>query len=442
MTFGERPARAQAPDQVTGAMRHSVMLEVNEYLVLDMVRAETETTRPEIAARLGLSAASVSRIVRRLVARGLVIERPGISTTGGRPRSTICFNDQAGCVIGIDLGGTQCHGVLADLSGTIIDQDIRPVGAEGAFAALLAGISTMQQRAARRGIPVAALAVGIPAILEPSTGRAVGGPSVGWDGFPVVAELGRVVDVPFVVENDVNLAALAHAWRGDGRRTPEFAVLAIGTGIGAGIVSDGRLLKGHRNAAGEAGYLVPDRQLLRVPPAGGRGGLERVASGPAIVAIAHERLRASGARRSPLRALGSSLTTADVFRAAAKGDRVAGEVVEGVVEHIAMAVVAVAAITDPEVVILEGAVGRALAPWRDDIAALVTTTLPAPPRLAISSLGQDATTLGAVAAALELVAMQGAPQMSFDSIGVHVGQARRSPGYLATSRREALVHVP
>src|SRR3954464_2541616 len=105
--------RATAAPRPAGAIRHDVMLEVNEHLVLDHVRQHGETTRLEIGQSPGLSAASVSRIVRRLVDKGLVSEEPGEST-GGRPRSSVRFNRLAGCVIGIDLGGTRCHGLLAD----------------------------------------------------------------------------------------------------------------------------------------------------------------------------------------------------------------------------------------------------------------------------------------------------------------------------------------
>lgn len=405
-------------------IRHSVMLEVNEYLVLDLVRARSETTRPEIAAQLGLSAATVSRIVRRLVSRGLVIERPGAST-GGRPRSTIAFNDQASGVVGVDLGGTRCHGMLADLSGEVIGEDVRPTdGGGGPFPSLVACIRTLLGEASRRGLPVAAVAVGIPAILEPQSGLAVGGPSVGWEGFPVVAELAAVIDMPFVVENDANLAALAHAWRGDGRTSSEFAVLAVGTGIGAGIVSGGRLLKGRRHAAGEAGYLVLDRALLREPSSGGRGGLERRASGPAIVAIA-ERLLGEDRRPSFLRDRAAPLTAASVFEAAHAGDPIACDVLQSVIEQVAMAVIALGALVDPELVILEGAVGRALAAWLPDMAELVDRALRAPPRLVVSSLGADATALGAVAAALELAASHRAPDAIFDSVAVHVGPGQR-----------------
>ena len=101
-----------------------------------------------------------------------------------------------------------------------------------------------------------ALAVGVPAIVDPVTGRAVGGPNVHWDGFPLVATWREHLEAPFVVDNDVNLAALGHAWKGDANGRADFVVLSLGSGVGAAVVADGHLLRGRHGAAGEIGFMV------------------------------------------------------------------------------------------------------------------------------------------------------------------------------------------
>jgi len=397
-------------------MRHGVMLEVNEYLVLDHVRSRGETTRPAIGAQLGLSAATVSRIVRRLIDQGHASEGPGAST-GGRPRSVVRFNPLAGCVIGVDLGGSRCHGLLADLTGASLAESTRPIADEGEpFPALVTTIRALRRRARELRLPVAALAVGVAAIVDQETGVASGGPHVHWDGFPIVRELGAVVDLPFVVDNDVNLAALAHAWRGDGRGRTGFVVLALGTGIGAAIVADGRLLRGRRSGAGEVGYLVLERSLLRQHAPGGPGALEELASGPAIVAKAQRRLAADAAP-SVLRSL-DPLTAEAILAAAAAGDAPACAIAVELADDVAMAVIALAAVVDPEVIVLDGSVGRALAPWLEGIAALVARHLPDPPSIVTSSLDTEATALGAVAAALQLARRRGAPGPYVDTLMV------------------------
>ena len=180
------PAGGSAASE-SGAIRHGVMLQLNEQLVLDYVHEHGTTTRPDISASLGLSAATVSRVIRRLANRGLVREEPGRST-GGRPRTTITFNALSGCVIGIDLGGTKCHAMLADLSGELLVEEVRASDTDGSpFATLVESIERLTRRKERAGAPLAAVAVGVPAIVDPETGVAIGGPNVHWHGFPLVS---------------------------------------------------------------------------------------------------------------------------------------------------------------------------------------------------------------------------------------------------------------
>src|SRR5579859_2929610 len=111
-------------------MERSSITAVNEFLVLDAIRSAGQATRPQLGSSLGLSQASVSRIVRRLLAQGLVIEEPGQSDGVGRHRDVLRFNHRAGAVIAIDLGGTKCHGALADLAGGVVGEDVRQTRSE------------------------------------------------------------------------------------------------------------------------------------------------------------------------------------------------------------------------------------------------------------------------------------------------------------------------
>ena len=323
------------------ALRQAAMLEVDEFLVLDLVRDLQETTRPEIAHALGLSASSVSRLVSRLIREGMVRETGPSSSTGGRPRGCIVFNRLAGCVVAVDLGGTRCHGALADLAGEILVEDERPSRAAGeAFATVLEIITDLRRIAAERETPVAAVAVGVPAIVDPITGRALAGPRVDWQDFDVVRRLGDAIDVPVLVDNDVNLAALADAWRGEARGVDNFVTVSIGTGIGGAVVADGRLVKGQHNAGGEIGYVTTDRAQLDQTIERGLGGFETLASAPAIAARARELLAA--ADRGD--AWGAGEITADrVFAAAAAGDDVALTVVNEAVDHVALVLTAIVA---------------------------------------------------------------------------------------------------
>jgi glucokinase len=407
------------------ALRHAAMLEVNEFLVLDYIRDHGTTTRPEIGRALELSDSSVSRIVGRLLKSGLVVESPGQATSAGRPRSTIAFNHRAGAVLAVDLGGTTCHGMLTDLSGALLSEYERPTEGEGgAFAALSAAISTLQTAASERGLHVDAVAVGIPAILDPDTGMAVEGPALDWQEFEIVGHLRAMLDVPFLVENDANLAALAHAWRGDARGLSDFVTVVMGAGIGAAVVANGRLVKGRHNAAGELGYLLTSREQLhaiRLGEAtevgerpGGYGGLEKLAAGPSIAS----RARALIAAGAPSLLAVQSVAPDAVFAAAAAGDTLGQRVIDELLDDTALALAAITAIVDPELIILDGEIGRSLRPYLAALAGRLTGRLPAIPRLCVSGLGPNATVLGAVAAAVQLARERTAPSALFGAFTV------------------------
>jgi glucokinase len=385
-------------------MERASVTEVNEFLVLDAIRHAGETTRPELAASLALSPASVSRIVRRLLAQGLVIEEPGPSEGLGRNRDLLRFNRRSGGVIAVDLGGTKCHGALADLAGEVLDSDVRPTFAGGSPArSLLATIAALREAAAREGLPIRTVSVGIPAVVNPDTGLVDAGPNVHWHRFDLNGLLASELSEPFVVENDVNLAGLGEAWRGAGTSSGCFVTLSLGTGIGAAIVLDGSVVRGRHNAAGEIGYLVTGRAQLR----GGPGaGLEGLISGAALTNRAKELAKARPGRTS-LDA--GSITPALLFEAAAAGDPVARTVIRELIDQVAITVLAVTALVDPDRVILGGSIGRALSPYLEQIGALVRRAAYRAPELLVSALGPNATVIGAIAAALALHRESNAP---------------------------------
>jgi glucokinase len=376
--------------------------ELNSFLVLDAIKSHGQVTRRQLGDELGLSDASVSRIVQRLLLAGLVAEEPGQRSARGRTPAVLRFVGAAGGVIAVDLGGTRCHGALADLAGTVVVEDFRPTG-EGrdAARALVDCIATLRASREGRELPVRAVVVGIPALIDPDTGLATAGPNVHWQDFDLMGILSEYLAEPFEVDNDANLMALGQAWRGAGRGIHSFVAMTLGTGIGGGIVVDGHLISGSHNAAGELAYI---------PVSGGRGsaranvGFEEVASGPALHDQAAS-LVASGLSTS----LTEDFTVSDIFAAAAAGDEIGLRVVRDLVMHVAAAIVGTTALVDPERVILDGSIGRALEPWLPELRAAVHERVFRAPEIVISRLGPNATVIGAIARALAMVSEQDAP---------------------------------
>jgi glucokinase len=388
------------------ALRQATMSALNESLVLDYVRDHDGTSRSAMSRDLGLSAASVSRITARLLRSEMVTESSSAAEGRGRPAGRLHLNERAGCVMAIDLGGTKCHGALADLSGAILIEDVRPTAQDGTpYETLTASIKHL---AAAATTPLVAAAIGVPAIIDPDTGVVLGGPNVHWRDFAIVDELKDTLDVPFLVDNDVKLAAMAQAWRGHGRGLSDFVTLSLGTGVGGAVVANGELVRGRNNAAGELGYLITSPSQLREPHADELGGVERIISGPGIAARARE-LLAVDASDSELDI--ESVSSRDVLTAALTGDRVAMLVVEEVLDGLAMALIAMTATADPELIIIDGGVGRSLEPYLDRISASMARHIPWQPRLAVSQLGPVPTVLGAIATALWLDRQQVTPQI-------------------------------
>jgi glucokinase len=380
--------------------------ELNTFLVLDAIRSHGEATRGQLGRELGLSDASVSRIAKRLLATGIIDELPGEGAVRGRTPSILRFVGPVGGVIAVDLGGTRCHGALADLAGGTMATDFRQTSqGRDAAGTLLQCIAALESAAGDLAMPVRAVVVGIPALIDPVTQLATAGPNVHWQGFDLLGILSDKVAQPFEVDNDVNLAALGEAWRGQGRGVHSFVTMSLGTGIGGAVVIDGHLVRGSHNAAGEVAYFpfwrghrqgYGDRR-----PRGAvarRAGFEDVASGPALRARAADLLR-----RGIATSLVSGFDVADVFAAAAHGDQLGRRVVRELVTHVAAAIVGITALVDPERIILDGAIGRALEPWLPSLREAVEAGVFKPPEIVVSTLGPNAAVTGAIARALAVV---------------------------------------
>jgi glucokinase len=376
--------------------------ELNSFLVLDAIKSHGQVTRRQLADELSLSDASVSRIVQRLKLAGLVAEQPGDRSARGRTPAVLRFVGAVGGVIAVDLGGTRCHGALADLAGTVMAEDFRLTGeGKDAAGALLDCIAALRTSPEGRELPVRAVVVGIPALIDPDTELATAGPNVHWQDFDLMGILAENLAEPFEVDNDANLMALGQAWRGAGRGIHSFVAMSLGTGIGSGIVIDGHLISGSHNAAGELAYL---------PVSSGRGfpsariGFEEVASGRALRVQAAD-LVAGGRATS----LTGDFAVSDIFAAAGAGDEIGQQVVRDLVVHVAAAIIGTASIVDPERVILDGSIGRALEPWLPELRAAVQERVFRAPEIVISRLGPNATVIGAIARALAMVSEQDAP---------------------------------
>ncbi len=302
--------------------------------------------------------------------------------------------------LGLDLGGTKIASGIVDASGRVLSALRIPTPANGVRQDLAALFDAAHSAASAAGIPwksVRAVGVGVPGAFDPKT-RTVWAPNLpGWKRMPLENLLGRALRKPVFVEGDRNVQALAEAWLVH-PRVRNLVFLTVGTGIGAGIIVDGRVVSGSRGVAGAAGWMAIEREwqtrFARI------GCLEALAAGPAVSRLARE-----AARKNPRSALGAllrsgqDLTAEQVVLAARRGDRCARQVLEEVGSNLGRGVAGIISLLNPEIVVLGGGLAgaghlildplRAAAPkWGQPLASSQV-------RIVRSELGEDAGILGA-----------------------------------------------
>jgi predicted NBD/HSP70 family sugar kinase len=164
--------------------------------------------------------------------------------------------------IGIDMGGTKLYGAISDVGGKILDEThIAKHGTSGedSLDCLIDMIDRLLASQQVQGRQVRGIGVGAPGVTLHSEGIVKWAYPLHWENFPLKARLAQHYDLPITVDNDVNLAALGELWFGAGQDVQNMVLIAIGTGIGAGVIIDGALYRGAHEASGEIGNIVPGR---------------------------------------------------------------------------------------------------------------------------------------------------------------------------------------
>jgi predicted NBD/HSP70 family sugar kinase/biotin operon repressor len=370
--------------------------ETSQRAVLAALLGGAVMTRPELAAGTGLSRPTISGAVRRLVEAGLVVDGGVRRGRRGRVPTYYRLAPSSGYVVAVDIGGDNLRVAAADLGGAVCYQRTEPTGASGAgrIAARAARlVDGAVHSAGERYGPLRRVGVSAPGVIHADRRTMSVAHNLGEDGtFDLMTPLEARIGAPVLLDNNVNLAALGERWRGHARGVATFAFLAVGAGIGMGLVHNGEVLRGAHGAAGEVAYLpLPGS----VPPAQrvghGRQPLAGEAGGYGVLAALHARRSWPGQRPA---------TVKELFEQAAAGVPAARELVEAEARQLGLTVVSACAVFDPELVVLGGGVGSnpLLLPT---VRETVTAHVPFPPRIETSALGGAASLTGALFVALD-----------------------------------------
>jgi predicted NBD/HSP70 family sugar kinase len=362
---------------------------LNERTILETIRAGAPISRAEISRRAGISKPTVSLALQALVDAGLV--REATAGPSGPSYGAVFFEPvpEAAYVLGLDLGTRFLRGAVCDLAGEVRarqDVELRDADADGALRAIAGLRESLISAASLPAERIDGVVLGVPGVIDAETSTLhLTTPNIpGLEGRAFGVELGEQLGIDVTLENDVNLAAVGERWAGVARGVDDFAFLSVGTGMGMGLVLGGELHRGNHGAAGELDWAL----------AGLAEDVDPSADGVAVLA----------ARIAPAGSTGTSLAppydARAVFAAARRGDELGRTVVEEVARRIAAHITPIAAVADPALVVLGGGLGANGDLLLTPVRRLLAAWIPYPPRVEISSLGEAAVLMGALAVGL------------------------------------------
>jgi glucokinase len=299
--------------------------------------------------------------------------------------------DGCGIVVGVDIGGSKIALLATEISsGEDLASDRFSTPADAGPTAMLEelfdAVRRLVKQSGRAQEDLRALGIAVPGWVDVERGRVIqAGNLAGWRDIPLRDIIGHQLGLPAYVDNDAAMATLGEKWRGAAKKMHNFVFLSLGTGVGAGLMINGRMHRGFHHAAGEVGTFMMSRRALR-KDRGGHGDLELRIGGPAVQEQTEEEA-------------GTSLKVKETFTRA-DDDRRLRKVANRLADYIAMTVINITALLDPEAIIFGGGGSSAGEALIERVRERVEQQLSVSPALMRSTLGEDAQLHGAVFGAL------------------------------------------
>ena len=334
---------------------------VNQQYLLRLIYFHGPISRLDLSERSGLSPATVTNLVGNMLEQGVVIPAGFEESQGGRPREALVINPDYGRFIGVEVAETRIYTELFDIK-------LKPLGAvrleispdENQPETIIDYIveSIMQVKVGVLNENIIGAGIGLPGIVDPVGGVSVFAPNWGWRNVPLLAALRDRLDINFLLDNGKQALALAEARFGAGAGCNDLAVLLIGTGIGAGIFTNGNLMRGVTNSAGEWGHTCID---ANGPPCrcGSRGCVETFVGGPGIIRHLKEVAPDSDFLQQPSQeAIVRALRDAGL-----EGDPVAVRVLDDVTYYLGVGLANLINMVNPQRIVIGGWCGELLNPY-------------------------------------------------------------------------------
>lgn len=370
---------------------------MNKEEILSQLKEHGQISRADLAKQTELSRPCVSSLVEEMIQEGLIHEVGIGSSNGGRKPILLQLNYRAYAIAGAVFDGTQLHMALSDLRGEILARSetklAQPPDTESVIRGLETGLASLVNKTGFARDRLLGIGVGLPGIAQRRSGTISFSPGTGWFGMPVQQEIEKRLGIPAIIDNDVNLMTYGEYARGVGIGAGTIVYMYVGTGIGSGIIIDGQMYRGCREAAGEIGFMVIGPAAIQREQE--VGIFENHYSIPGIVRKAKGLL--SGLQE------GSSVIK-QLHHHACQGNAEAQRLLDEIYQHWAYGMANVISILNPELLVLSGEMIHIDDKGVKTIHELLENWVPVMPKIKKAVLGDEAGMIGAVHSALEAFA--------------------------------------
>ena len=356
-----------------------------------------------------LTRSAISSIIDDLKEMGLVDEIEIGPTTGGRRPILLAINPRYGYVVGIDMGATHLGLVVTDYSAHVLEEIEHPFsvtdGPKNCLNQIDRYVIELLKRLKLEISNISAIGMDVPGPVVAEAGMVSSPPIMpGWDGYPIQTYLEELWHVPVSLGNDAELGALGEWAYGAGRGENNLAYIKVGTGVGAGLLLDGRIYRGATGTAGEIGH-VTIQENGPLCTCGNYGCLEAMAGGQAIARKAREAIEKG--RRTQLSSIeAKKILAVDVAQAAQRGDLVAQQIITEAGTYLGIAIASLINVFNPSMVVIGGGVSQLgdllLEPIRKTVVQRSLHSAAKVVRITSAVLGRRASSMGAVVQAINL----------------------------------------
>jgi glucokinase-like ROK family protein len=394
----------------------------SEEILIDLIRKYGELSKLDLVGLTDYSRTKISGCINSLLDKNIIVADNATEYTGGRRSKRFGVNGNFGLVAGIDIGASSIDLGIADFAGKLLVRYAEPASVKDGPIRVLGRVCSLMEKMLQENNlnadKLIGIGVGVPGPVDFSSGTLVSPPIMpGWDQYPIGQTMQQwFPNVHIVVDNDVNVMALGEVYQGAGKGVDSLIFVKIGTGIGAGIICEGKIYRGSNGCAGDIGHIGVDKNGP-LCHCGNKGCLEAVAAGPAI---AERSLHAAQAGKSPIllkyyKKNGHILRAEDVGSASREGDAVATEIIRESGQYIGDVLAGLVNFYNPGMIVIGGGVSNLgnllLSSIRQTV---LRRSLPLATRnllIVFSEIGSDAGVIGAINLAMDNILTLSANQV-------------------------------